>query len=74
GFGNNQWFNAFGENNYTELTGIPFQFAFDVSQPSAIINQGNLAVNVGQSLTLIGGTVINTGSLNAPNGTITLAA
>ncbi|MBP0022087.1 MAG: CHAT domain-containing protein [Cyanobacteria bacterium SBLK] len=72
GFGGDRWFNAFGENNYSELQGIPFQFAFDNAQPAAILNQGDL--NVGGNLTLMGGTVMNAGSLNAANGTITLAA
>ncbi|MBP0021760.1 MAG: CHAT domain-containing protein [Cyanobacteria bacterium SBLK] len=70
GFGGDNWFNGFGDNNYTNLTGIPFQFAFDVAQPSAILNQGSL--QVGGNLTLMGGTVANTGSIEA--GTVTLAA
>ncbi|MDB9314602.1 DUF4347 domain-containing protein [Spirulina sp. CS-785/01] len=74
GFGNNQWFNGFGENNYSELVGTPSQLAFDLSQPSAILNQGDLTVNSGQDLTLMGGAVANTGTIEAPNGTITLSA
>ncbi|MBP0022086.1 MAG: DUF4347 domain-containing protein, partial [Cyanobacteria bacterium SBLK] len=74
GFGNDRWFNAFGANNYSELQGIPFQLAFDNTQPAAILNQGNLSVNPGQSLTLMGGTVANAGSIEAIEGTITLAA
>ncbi|MDB9315219.1 CHAT domain-containing protein [Spirulina sp. CS-785/01] len=74
GFSNNHWFNAFGTNHYETLIGTPSQFAFDLSQPAAILNQGDLAVESGQHLTLMGGTVVNTGTIAAPNGTITLAA
>src|SRR4028119_63715 len=74
GFGGNQWFNAIGDNNYQTLIGTPSLFAFDTSQPGAIINAGNLAVQPSQNLTLLGGSVINTGQLKAPSGTITIAA
>ena len=74
GFSGNHWFNAFGENDYKNLIGTPSQFAFDLSQPGSIINAGNLAVLAQQNLTLRGGTVINTGQLTAPSGTITLTA
>ena len=70
----NGWFNAVGSNNYAALVGTPNQFAFTTSQPGAIINAGNLAVGQGQSITLLGGTVINTGTLTAPGGTVTIAA
>ncbi|BAY34725.1 filamentous hemagglutinin outer membrane protein [Nostoc carneum NIES-2107] len=68
-FGNN-WFNANGANNYSVLVGNPTGFAFTMSQPGAILNAGNLAVADGQSLSLLGGTVVNTGTLTAPSGQI----
>ncbi|MEQ8464323.1 CHAT domain-containing protein [Coleofasciculus sp. E1-EBD-02] len=74
GFGDNLWFNALGDNNYLQLVGNPNQFAFDLSQSGTIVNAGNLAVSPGQNLTLLGGTVINTGELTAPGGQITIAA
>ncbi|MEQ9355617.1 CHAT domain-containing protein [Coleofasciculus chthonoplastes] len=74
GFNDNLWFNAFGDNNYQQLVGNPNQFAFDLSQSGTIVNAGNLAVSPGQSLTLLGGTVINTGELTAPGGKITITA
>jgi filamentous hemagglutinin family protein len=74
GFGGNHWFNAFGDNDYQNLIGSPSQFAFDSSQPGAIVNSGNLAVAQGQNLTLLGGSVTNKGQLAAPSGTITVAA
>ncbi len=74
GFDENQWFNSFGSNNYLNLIGTPSQFAFDISQPGSLVNAGDLAVGAGQNLTLLGGTVVNTGQLTAPGGTITIAA
>ncbi|MEQ9481988.1 filamentous hemagglutinin N-terminal domain-containing protein, partial [Coleofasciculus sp. F4-SAH-05] len=74
GFGENLWFNAFGENNYETLIGTPNQFAFDSSQSGSLVNAGDLAVTQGQNLTLLGGIVVNTGAITAPGGTITIAA
>ncbi|HEY9707141.1 MAG TPA: filamentous hemagglutinin N-terminal domain-containing protein, partial [Oculatellaceae cyanobacterium] len=73
GFGNN-WFNATGSNDYAALVGTPNTFAFMTPQSGSILNAGNLAVEPGQNLTLLGGTVINTGTLSAPGGQITIAA
>ncbi|MBD2084810.1 CHAT domain-containing protein [Coleofasciculus sp. FACHB-542] len=73
GIGDN-WFNAFDPNNYANLVGTPNLFAFTTSQPGSIINAGNLTVGEGKNLTLIGGTVVNTGELKAPAGNITVAA
>ncbi|MEQ8959644.1 MAG: filamentous hemagglutinin N-terminal domain-containing protein, partial [Coleofasciculus sp. C2-GNP5-27] len=70
----NDWFNAFGDNNYLDLVGDPSQFAFDLSQRSIIINAGELAVEPGRDLALLGGQVVNTGTLTASGGTITIAA
>ncbi|NEP12466.1 MAG: CHAT domain-containing protein [Symploca sp. SIO2C1] len=70
----NNWFNAAGENNYTVLGGSPNAFAFSTPQPGVIVNEGQLAVGVGQNLTLIGGTVVNAGELSAPEGQMTVAA
>jgi CHAT domain-containing protein len=74
GFGNNNWFGAIGNNNWQTLVGVPNSFAFTNSQPGSIVNTGDLAVTPGQNLTLIGGTVVNTGTLQAPIGNITIAA
>ncbi|MBD1803861.1 CHAT domain-containing protein [Microcoleus sp. FACHB-SPT15] len=74
GFGKSDWFNAFGENTYENLVGTPSSFAFNLTQPGSIINTGNLAVLTGQNLTLLGGTVVSTGQLNAPEGQITVAS
>lgn len=73
GFGTTS-FDSLGNNNYATLIGHPTSFAFALSQPGAIVNSGNLSVNLGQNLTLMGGTILNNGRLSAPGGTITLAA
>ncbi|MDX2240739.1 MAG: CHAT domain-containing protein [Leptolyngbyaceae cyanobacterium bins.302] len=70
----NQWFNTIGSNDYVNLVGNPDRFAFTTNQPGAIINAGNLAVNSGQTLALLGGTVISTGTLTAPDGQIAIAS
>lgn len=73
GFGAN-WFNASGTNNYDALVGNPSSYAFTVAQPGSIINAGSLTVGTGQQLALLGGTVVSSGGLAAPNGQIIVAA
>ncbi len=74
GFGD-KWFNALGTNNYAELMGEPNSFAFTMSQPGAIANDGfgSLAVEPGQDVALIGGTIVNTRGFNAPGGKVVFA-
>jgi filamentous hemagglutinin family protein len=69
GFGEN-WFSAIASNYYTSLVGQPDAFRFNTSHPGAIINGGNL--EVGKDLSLVGGTVVSTGNLEAANGQITI--
>jgi filamentous hemagglutinin family protein len=69
GFGSN-WFNASGPNDYATLVGMPRALAFTMGQPGGIINAGNLAVAPEQNLSLLGGTIVSTGQLNAPQGQI----
>ncbi|MGB5967378.1 MAG: DUF4347 domain-containing protein, partial [Spirulinaceae cyanobacterium] len=72
GFGDG-FFNAFGDNDFSQLTGSPTSFVFD-SQTGLIINEGNLEVGTGESLWLVGNSVISTGTLEAPEGNVTIAA
>ena len=72
-FANGQ-FSAVGNNNYTNLFGNPNSFVFGLTQPGAIVNGGTLEVTSGQNIDLIGGTVISTGTVTAPNGNINIAA
>ena len=74
GFGNNNLFNAFGDNNFSALIGNPDSFLFTTTQPGSIVNTGNLAVSNGQNLSLIAGNTINTGKLTAPGGEIQVLA
>ena len=67
------FFNAFGDNDFSKLAGSPTSFVFD-SQTGLIINEGNLEVGQGESLWLIGNSVISTGTLEAPGGNVTIAA
>src|SRR4028118_441985 len=73
GFGNG-WFNALGDNNYANLVGTPSSFVFNTAQPGAIVNAGQLGVDSGKNITLVGGSVVNTGTVTAPGGSITVAA
>ncbi|MDB9513665.1 filamentous hemagglutinin N-terminal domain-containing protein, partial [Kamptonema animale CS-326] len=73
GIGTN-WFNAEGTNDYATLVGTPSSFAFPSGQPGVIINSADLAVKSGQNLTLLGGTVISTGTLSAPDGQVTVVS
>ncbi|MGB3496536.1 MAG: CHAT domain-containing protein [Elainellaceae cyanobacterium] len=69
------WFDAFGDGaSYSDLVGDPTGFRFATASPGAIANAGTLTVDAGHSLTLLGGTVVNTGTLAAPGGSITIAA
>ncbi|MCW6039052.1 filamentous hemagglutinin N-terminal domain-containing protein, partial [Spirulina subsalsa FACHB-351] len=67
------YFNSLGNNDFTTLTGNPTQLIFDSSQPGTILNAADLSLQNG-SLWMVGGSIINTGTMETPNGTITLAA
>ncbi|WP_299409543.1 filamentous hemagglutinin N-terminal domain-containing protein [Acaryochloris sp. IP29b_bin.148] len=73
GFESN-WFGGSGPNDYANLVGTPTAFAFTTQEPGAITNTGNLSVNPGQNLTLMGGIVINQGELKAPGGQVNAVA
>ncbi|MEM6255899.1 MAG: ELWxxDGT repeat protein [Cyanobacteria bacterium P01_D01_bin.156] len=68
------WFNAIGSNDYANLVGTPSSFAFTSGEPGAVINAGELSVSHGESVTLLGGFVVNTGTIEAPGGNITIAS
>ncbi len=73
GFGDD-FFNSVGSNDYATFVGNPDSFVFATSEPGAIVNAGDLAVKYGRNITLLGGSVISTGSISAPGGKITIAA
>lgn len=68
------WFKAIGENNYATLIGNPNAFAFTSDAMGSIINAGDLTVPAGETITLLGGIVINTGTLTAPGRRINVTA
>jgi filamentous hemagglutinin family protein len=79
----NGWFGInTSVNDLKHLTGNPNAFAFTNSattipttgQTGVILNQGNLTATQGQSITLVGGIVINTGTISTPNGKINIVA
>ncbi len=74
GFDDDSWFQAFGENDWASLVGTPNALRFDPIAPGSILNEGNLTVATGESITLLGGTAINTGTIKAPSGNITVQA
>ncbi|MGA1264430.1 MAG: CHAT domain-containing protein [Prochlorothrix sp.] len=68
-------FHSFGPNSWASLSGSPQSLLFNaLGTQGTVFNGGNLAVHPGASLTLVGGAVVNTGTLAAPGGTITLLA
>ncbi|MDR7993093.1 CHAT domain-containing protein [Thermosynechococcus sp. TG252] len=70
-FGNGL-FDLNGSNTYSQLNGSPIGFEF--ANRGILINEGNLRVNAGQSLTLMAHQVINTGTLGAAGGTVNVVA
>ena len=72
GFENGQF--AFESDDYSELTGEPTTFQFVNDRAGAVVNLGDLSVNPGESIGLIGGSTVNAGKLSAPEGTVTIAA
>ncbi|NCS05095.1 MAG: CHAT domain-containing protein [Microcystis aeruginosa G13-07] len=66
-------FNAIGPNDYLNLVGNPN--TFQLSEGSGdIINAGVLEVAPNHNISLVGSNVINTGTINAPGGRITIAS
>lgn len=70
-FGSNVWNLATTPTQLQNLSAAPTGFGLS---NGAISNAGVLSVNPGQSLTLVGGTVINTGTFKTEGGNITIAA
>ncbi|NEO85355.1 MAG: CHAT domain-containing protein [Spirulina sp. SIO3F2] len=71
---NNGSFPAYGTADYAQLVGQPQGFVFGQETNGSIINQGDLSASAGKNLSLVGGTVLNTGKITAPDGKITIAA
>jgi filamentous hemagglutinin family protein len=66
-------FSAVGQNTYDLLVGAPNDFLFpDTGTIGSIANFGDLAVQSGQNLNLVAGTIVSPGNLSAVNGTVSL--
>ncbi|MBX2863369.1 MAG: filamentous hemagglutinin N-terminal domain-containing protein, partial [Leptolyngbyaceae cyanobacterium MAG.088] len=65
------WFND--ASDYQNLVGAPQSLAF-ISSSGHLVNLGELQVASGQTLRLLGGSVLNGGTLTAPAGTIVVGA
>ena len=68
------WLDVQNPTAYEALVGSPDGFAFAENTSGTVLNLGDLTVEAGESITLLGGEVINLGTIEAPGGTITLAA
>ncbi|MEO1387419.1 MAG: CHAT domain-containing protein [Cyanobacteria bacterium J06634_6] len=60
--------------DYAALNTDPSALHFTQDDASPVVNQGELSVDAGESLSLVGGSVVNTGRLEAPSGEIGLVA
>ncbi|NEQ44444.1 MAG: filamentous hemagglutinin N-terminal domain-containing protein [Leptolyngbya sp. SIOISBB] len=67
-------FNVLSGDDFSQVSGAPTGFVFAIDEAGAVVNAADLQVAAGQSITLIGGQVISTGSVTAPGGEITIAA
>ena len=78
----NGWFGINSSvDEVRNLTGNVAGYAFTNTLPSVdtnpsgvIVNEGNLNASTGKSVTLVGGMVVNTGTIATPSGNITIAA
>ncbi|MGD1905888.1 MAG: filamentous hemagglutinin N-terminal domain-containing protein [Leptolyngbyaceae cyanobacterium] len=66
-------FRAISSNDYGALVGDPSGYVF-LGNEGVLLNEADLAVNPGESLTLTGNTVLNTGTLTAPEGNVSIVA
>jgi filamentous hemagglutinin family protein len=73
-FSGQKWLSGNGANQYGDLTGNVTGYAWLNSIPAGVVNAGELRVQPGQQVMLSGGTVINTGTIAAPGGKVTIAA
>ena len=72
---NDNFFNAFTTQDYSQLTGDPSSFLFTETSAGSIVTAGDLRIDPGQQVTLVGGSVITTGTIETPDsGDITIAA
>ncbi|EDX71386.1 filamentous haemagglutinin family N-terminal domain protein [Coleofasciculus chthonoplastes PCC 7420] len=75
GFEDGSSFSATHPEDSSLLTiSVPLGLQYGQEPPAGVVNGGNLALPEGENLTLVGGTVVNSGQISAPGGTISLTA
>ncbi len=67
-------FDLTGNSDYATLVGAPQSFGFTLDSPASVVTAGNLAVAPGETIMLLGGQVLNTGTLTAPGGEVVISA
>ena len=67
-------FGTVGTPDYTALVGNPESYSFGATIPGSIVNSGNLSVLPEAAVVLVGGQVINTGTLSTPGGDVVILA
>ncbi|MDX1978340.1 MAG: CHAT domain-containing protein [Pseudanabaenaceae cyanobacterium bins.68] len=72
GFSNGDLVLAEPNSKFSIATPTNFQFSLETGAP--LINQANLTVRSGANITLAAGRIVSTGSLNAPSGSVDVAA
>ncbi len=73
-FSAQNWLSVNGLNQYGNLAGNVMGYAWLNGAPNPVVNAGELQVKSGQQVMLSGGMVINTGTIAAPGGKVTIAA
>lgn len=63
-----------GAPDYAALVGNPQSFSFSLNNPGSVVNAGNLSVMPGKSVVLLGGQVLQLGTLTAPEGAVIISA
>ncbi|MBE7381743.1 MAG: CHAT domain-containing protein [Leptolyngbya sp. SIO1E4] len=67
-------FGTVGTPDYAALVGNPQSFSFTANSPGSVVNAGTLSVLPGESVVLVGGQVLNTGTITTPGGTVIISA
>jgi filamentous hemagglutinin family protein len=63
-----------GTPDYAALVGDPQSFSFSLETPGSVVNAGSLSVAPGESVVLVGGQVLNLGTIAAPGGEVVISA
>ncbi len=64
--------NLFSLTSYADFRGAPTAFDMANGAQGVVLNEGNIVVDQGKAIRLVGSQVINTGQLRAPGGEVTL--